>query len=86
MQELIRGSGNIYKDFNIRDEYIRQVKALLCADINKILDKRKTATGIQEEIRFIPKIHLSKIRNVDLQGFTVQTLEDILFKLTHRSV
>ncbi len=38
--ELIRGSGNIYRDFDVPDADVRQLKAILAAEIIKTLDKK----------------------------------------------
>lgn len=37
--ELVRGSGNIYRDFDVPDADVRQLKAVLAAEIIKRLDK-----------------------------------------------
>ena len=37
--ELVRGSGNIYRDFDVPDADVRQLNAILAAEIIKALDK-----------------------------------------------
>lgn len=37
--EIIRGSENIYRDFNMADADVRQLKAILAAEIIKTLDR-----------------------------------------------
>ena len=37
--EAIRGSGNIYRDFSIADADVRQLKAILAAEIIRTLDR-----------------------------------------------
>ena len=37
--ELTRGSGNIYLDFNVADADVRQLKAILAAEIIKTLNR-----------------------------------------------
>jgi hypothetical protein len=37
--EHIRGSGNIYRDFNMADADVRQLKTILAAEIIKTLDR-----------------------------------------------
>ena len=37
--ELTRWSGNIYRDFNVADADVRQLKAILAAEIIKTLDR-----------------------------------------------
>ena len=43
--EVIRGSGNIYKDFNYPDAEVRQLKAKVAAAIIRILDQPATSNG-----------------------------------------
>ena len=38
--EIIKGSGNVYRDLNVKDADVRQLKAILAAEIIKTLDKR----------------------------------------------
>ena len=37
--EVIRGSGNLYRDLNMPNADIRQLKAILAAEIIKTLDR-----------------------------------------------
>ena len=37
--EVIRGSGNVYRDLDIPDADVRQLKAILAAEIIKTLDR-----------------------------------------------
>ncbi|GCA94562.1 MAG: helix-turn-helix domain-containing protein [Dolichospermum sp.] len=37
--ELVQGSGNVYRDFGDVDADVRQAKALLAAEIIKVLEK-----------------------------------------------
>ena len=39
-EEMIRGSGNVYRDCNVPDADVRQLKAVLAAEIMKTLDKK----------------------------------------------
>ena len=50
--ELIRGSGNIYRDLGIADADVRQLKAILAAEIIKTIDRRgfSVRQGIKEDI------------------------------------
>ena len=44
--EVVRGSGNIYRDFDKPDADVRQLKAILAAEIIKALDKQGLAYDI----------------------------------------
>jgi predicted XRE-type DNA-binding protein len=47
--EIIRGSGNVYQDFGYADADIRQAKAILSAQITKILDEAGMSTRQAQE-------------------------------------
>ena len=39
----VRGSGNIYRDFDVPDADVRQLTAILAAEIIKTLDKKRVS-------------------------------------------
>jgi hypothetical protein len=39
--ELVRGSGNVYRDFGFPDADVRQLKSILAAQVLKILERDK---------------------------------------------
>jgi predicted XRE-type DNA-binding protein len=82
--ELIRGSGNVFRDLGHPNADVEQLKAILAAEIIKILN-RENLTTRQAEVR--TKIHyseFSRIRNVKLSRFTVDHLTVILNRLNQR--
>ena len=79
--ELIRGSGNVFHDFGYPDAEVRQAKALLAAEIIKVLDDQKLSTRQAEERTGIAHAEFSRIRNVKLERFTFDRLLTILDKL-----
>ncbi len=75
--ELVRGSGNVFRDFDDPDADLKQAKAILAAQIIGILDDRKlTATKAAGLIGFAAA-DFSRLRNADLGRFTL----DRLFKM-----
>ncbi len=42
--EIVRGSGNVFRDFGYPDADVRQAKALLAAQIIKVLDAEELTT------------------------------------------
>src|SRR5689334_9115297 len=48
--ELVRGSGNVFSDFGYPDAELRQAKALLAAEIIKVLDGRRLSTRQAEAL------------------------------------
>jgi predicted XRE-type DNA-binding protein len=79
--ELVRGSGNVFRDFGYPDAEVRQAKALLAAEIIKVLDRQSLSTRQAEARTGIAHAEFSRIRNVKLQRFTFERLLTILDKL-----
>lgn len=79
--ELIRGSGNVFRDFGYPDAEVRQAKALLAAEIVKVLDAQGLSTRQAEARTGIAHAEFSRIRNVKLERFTLDRLLTILDKL-----
>ena len=79
-----RGSGNVYQDLNIPDADIRQLKAILAAEIIKTLDKKALSVRKAQRLTGVPAVDLSRIRNADLVRFTSDRMMTILNKLGSR--
>ena len=76
--EVIRGSGNVYRDLNVPDADVRQFKALLAAEIIKVLDREGLSVRKAHDRTGIAAADFSRIRNADLERFTVDRLMGIL--------
>ena len=50
--ELVRGSGNVFADFDVADASLRQLRAILAAEVVKTLDKPKTHVAVPPFLRF----------------------------------
>jgi predicted XRE-type DNA-binding protein len=72
--ELIRGSGNIYRDFNIADADVRQLKAILAAEIIKALDRGELSVRKAQSLTGIDAGDFSRVRNVDFRRISVERL------------
>lgn len=79
--ELIRGSGNIYRDFNLPDAEVRQAKVLLASEIIGILDARGLSTRKAAEETGVHQSEFARLRKPDLKRFTIDRLISILNKL-----
>lgn len=79
--ELIRGSGNVFSDFGYPDAEVRQAKALLAAEIIKVLDEQSLSTRQAAARTGIGHAEFSRIRNVRLDRFTFDRLLTILGRL-----
>ena len=72
--ELIRGSGNIYRDFNIADADVRQLKAILAAEIIKALDRGELSVRKAQGLTGIDAGDFSRVRNADFRRISVERL------------
>ena len=79
--EVIRGSGNVYKDFNYPDAAVRQLKAKVAAAIIRILDHRQWSVRQTAKETGFQAADFSRIRNADLKRFTLDRLARILESL-----
>jgi predicted XRE-type DNA-binding protein len=82
--ELVRGSGNVFRDLGRENADLEQLKALLAAEIIKALDREElTVRGAQARTGFAAA-DFSRIRNADLARFTSDRLMSILNRLGSR--
>ena len=79
--DLIHGSGNVFRDLGYPDAELRQAKALLAAEIIKVLDAQGLSTRQAEARTGIAYAEFSRLRNVKLERFTIDRLMTILDKL-----
>lgn len=79
--QLVRGSGNVFRDFGCPDAELRQAKALLAAEIIKVLDERGRSTRQAKARAGIAHAEFSRIRNARLARFTFDRLLTILNRL-----
>lgn len=82
--ELVRGSGNIYRDFNLPDADVRQTKVLLASKIVKVLDERELSSRQAEGLTGIDHSEFVRLRKPDLKRFTIDRLITILNKLDQK--
>jgi len=72
--ELTRGSGNIYRDFNVADADVRQLKAILAAEIIKTLDRGELSVRKAQGLTGIDAGDFSRVRNADFRRISVERL------------
>ena len=82
--ELIRGSGNVYRDFGHPDADVRQAKAILAAEIIGILDDEGLSSRKAQARSGVNQAEFVRIRNAQLKRFTIDRLMTILNKLGSR--
>jgi predicted XRE-type DNA-binding protein len=79
--ELIRGSGNVFRDLGSPNPDLEQARAILAAKIIKVLDARKLSARATEKLTGVSHADLSRIRNARLERFTLDRMITILGKL-----
>jgi predicted XRE-type DNA-binding protein len=82
--DVVRGSGNVYRDFNLPDADVRQLKAILAAKILKMLDKEGLTVRAAQARTGIAAADFSRIRNANFARFTVDRLMTIINRLGSR--
>jgi predicted XRE-type DNA-binding protein len=79
--ELVRGSGNVYRDFGRPNAGLEQARAMTAAKIIHVLDQRKLSTRDAEKLTGVSHSEFSRIRNTRLARFTLDRMIAILGKL-----
>ena len=76
--ELVRGSGNVYRDFGRPNAGLEQARAVTAAEIIRIIDERKLSTRDAEKLTGVSYSEFSRIRNTQLGRFTLDRMIAIL--------
>jgi predicted XRE-type DNA-binding protein len=82
--EVVRGSGNVFLDFGHENADVLQMKAILAAEIIKMLDREGLSVRGAHTRTGIAAADFSRIRNADLGRFTLDRLMTILNRLGAR--
>ena len=82
--EVMRGSGNVFRDLGHRNADIEQFKAILAAEIIKALDREGLTVRAARDRTGIAAADFSRIRNANLGRFTVDRLMSIINRLGSR--
>jgi predicted XRE-type DNA-binding protein len=76
--ELIRGSGNVFRDVGHPNADAEQLRAILAAEIIHVLDERELTVRKAENLTGIAAADFSRIRRANLGRFTIDRLMTIL--------
>ena len=79
--EIIRGSGNVFRDLDHPDADREQLRALLAAEIIGVLDERHLTVRAAQEATGVAAADFSRIRKANLTRFTIDRLMTILANL-----
>jgi predicted XRE-type DNA-binding protein len=82
--ELVRSSGNVFRDFGHANADVEQLKAILATEIIKMLDREKLTVRAAHARTGIAAADFSRIRKADLRRFTVDRLVSIINRLGSR--
>jgi predicted XRE-type DNA-binding protein len=79
--EVVRGSGNVFRDLGHPNADLEQARAILAAKIIHILDERKLSVRAAEKLTGVGAAEFSRIRNAKLGRFTIDRMIKILGRL-----
>ena len=79
--EIVRGRGNVFRDFGDAEAELEQVRAVLAAAIIGEFDRRKLSVRAAERLTGAAASAFSRLRNVRLERFTIDRMIAILGKL-----
>jgi predicted XRE-type DNA-binding protein len=79
--DIIRGSGNVFRDLGHLDADREQLRALLAAKIIGVLDDRKLTVRAAQTMTGVAAADFSRIRGARLDRFTIDRLMTILASL-----
>lgn len=82
--EIVQGSGNVFRDLSHASPDVLQLKAILAAEIIKMLDRRELSVRAAHAETGVAAADFSRIRNADLGRFTVDRLISIINRLGSR--
>jgi predicted XRE-type DNA-binding protein len=82
--DVVRGSGNVFRDLGHQTADTEQFKAILAAEIIKALEREHLTVRAAHARTGIAAADFSRIRNADLSRFTVDRLISIINRLGSR--
>lgn len=82
--ELVRGSGNVFRDFGVVEADAEQLRSILAAEIIKTLDEKGLTVREAQQMTGIAAADFSRIRRAHLDRFTIDRLMTILNRLNYR--
>lgn len=82
--DVVRGSGNVFRDLGHANPDVQRMKALLAAEIIRMLDREGLTVRAAHQRTGIAAADFSRIRNADLGRFTLDRLVSIINRLGSR--
>jgi len=81
---VVRGSGNVFRDLKHENADIAQLKAILATEIINTLDRDALTVRAAQNRTGVAAADFSRIRNADLDRFTIDRLMAIINRLGSR--
>ena len=82
--KVVQGSGNVFRDLGHANADVAQFKAILAAEIIKVLDREGLSVRAAQARTGITAADFSRIRNANLGRFTTDQLMSIINRLKTR--
>jgi predicted XRE-type DNA-binding protein len=79
--EIERGSGNVFRDLNLPNHELEQLRSILAAKIIRVLDDAGMSVRKAQEVTGTAAADFSRIRRANLDRFTIDRLMGILSRL-----
>jgi predicted XRE-type DNA-binding protein len=79
--DLVRGSGDVFADLGFADASLMQLKSRIATEITRALDRRGLSVRAAAKDAGATAADLSRIRNADLDRFTLDRLVRIAERL-----
>jgi predicted XRE-type DNA-binding protein len=79
--EIVRGGGNLFRDFGYPDADREQLRALIAVEIIGVMDNRRLSVRDAQGLTGIAAADFSRIRRARLSRFTIDRLMTILARL-----
>ena len=79
--EVVRGSGNVFRDLKHENADIAQLKAILAGEIIDTLDREGLSVRAAQNRTGVAAADFSRIRNADLDRFTIDRLMAVINRL-----
>ena len=82
--EIVKGNGNVFRDLDHPNPDLEQLKSILAAKIIGVLDDEGLSVRKAQTVTGIAAADFSRIRNAQLDRFTVDRLMTILNRLDQK--
>jgi predicted XRE-type DNA-binding protein len=82
--EIVRGTGNVFRDMGIPDADTEEMKSALAAEIIKAMREQGLTHEAAAKKAGVQRADISRVCNVDLDRFTIDRLVRIANQLDRR--